>query len=816
MNSCNAGDTQDFVSESQMEPEAEDPDNLDASVYWSGSDGSQACRISESPTEFYGEEEFSDVDTSFDAQTFSFPKSDCEHQELLESQDHKLVCEQRSLPDLSGGEDEDSYHKQDIYPPDPRDIPPHIKTSSPRAQFSKSECHDPDNGQMPRSLSLSPSSSLGYDPETAPARTLTTGDEPPGGSYRQGQGTGSRGVESSEEGGRSEGPPAAVSFGISDEGAEQTEKWNSESDTDLGRRDSRRPRCTRFGQDESQSQRQVKETKSKCKRIARLLTDAPNPQNKGALLFKKRRQRVKKYTFVSYGTGDSKFDSEGQLEEEAEEIREAALDFVATSDSELEEEYSIFRQQRKLSVDWRRVQEMEVLPGTKGKGVLMFAHRRKRMEEVLLQQERYNEGLHLKAQSEPGYAVANNMYEVSKRHDRSDQGKYMDKHIHQINRQRSLVSNRTAKPFLGGQVGLADRSMPAGPLPVRKKPESIFKAAVSVVPNRHVWSPTGDVIASRDERISVPARKTCNLPESRRKSSGKQHQTARQGSDPRESRAYTESEEDCFSLGAEACNFMQPRAIKLKNPPPVAPKPSINPKSPPWSRGPPSEPCIPPSSVSQAKYLGGPQRQQHYLDQDCSQPQKYTKCWEADRAKATIQTPAVARESVSSSSQPHLQPTTNSWNKPLPRSVGKGRSRSLSLPRRSSSPGPPNPRWGLPLAQRHGASLQRGSYKPPTPWEAASRSPFGSVDDAFSIGSASSRVASRVRAAASRRSLPEPPEEWKRRVSLDMPPASQGCRHTVPVFVTSAPTRANRTTALYGPPFRPAQSLKSADKPRIT
>ncbi|XP_061536656.1 synaptopodin-2 [Phycodurus eques] len=156
---------------------------------------------------------------------------------------------------------------------------------------------------------------------------------------------------------------------------------------------------------------------------------------------------------------------------------------------------------------------------------------------------------------------------------------------------------------------------------------------------------------------------------------------------------------------------------------------------------------------------------------------------------------------------------------------GQGRSRSLSLPRRSSSSGPmslvgtQNPRSSLSSAQQHRASLQRASYKPPTPWEAASRSPFGSVDDAFSIQSALSPIASRVQAAGPRRSLPEPPEEWKRRVSLDPPLASQGHCHTDSAYVTSAPMRVkcarDKSTAVYGPPFRPAQPLKSADKPRI-
>ncbi|XP_077426181.1 synaptopodin 2b [Vanacampus margaritifer] len=1027
-----------------MEPEAEDPENLDPSVPWLGSDGSQGCDMPETPAESSDEVEFSDVERSVDTQRFSFPKSNTVYPEFLDSQDSKLALEQRSLYDLSGHEEEDSYRGEDIYPTDPR------KTS--HSKTSPTNYHEPHSGQMPRPLLLSSSSSLGYTPEMTPASTLAT-DEPLGASNRQGQGTGNRRVESSEEGGSSEAPPAAVSFGISDEGAEQTEKWKSESDTDLCRRDSHRARCAWLVQDESQSQRQVKETKSKCKRIARLLTDARNTQNKGALLFKKRRQRVKKYTLVSYGTGESKFDSEDQLEEEeAEELQETGFDFVTASESECGEEHSIYHRQHDSSVKWGSVQEMEVLPGTTGKGVLMFAHRRKRMDEVVSEQERHDKGLR-KAESETGYTLANNIYNMRKIYAHSEQGNYMNRHVHQMNQQRALVSNRTAKPFSGVRVGPAEHSMPAGAVPVRQTAESRFKVAVPIVSNTQVWSPTGDIIASRDERIYVPAIRTCSLPESRRKSFNKQQQTTKQRSDPQESRAYVESEEDCFSLGAEACNFMQPRAIKLKNPPPVAPKPAINPKSPPWLKGPPSEPCIPPrKSVAQPKYLAEPQRQRHYFAQDSSEPQKLANSWEADRAQATIQTLAIGRASVRSSSQSHLQSTPNSWNKPLPRSavsmqahcptftphhpqltarskqdsapssvascppkpmkpftskislappkgqvfsqgfdphhdhtmmgkgaelfskrqsrmekfvvgcptanqircssptislpnswryssnvrappplsynplhspfynppaakkepsakttvtpisvpkhlntldimkhqphhldsslfhcdvvpeakspsakpappskfdmtkklkqrsahshspnisepdfeskseasakssakssgLGQGRSRSLSLPRPSLSSGLKSPvgtrapRSCLTPAQQHRACVPRAFYKPPTPWQAASRSPFGSVDDAFSIQSAPSLVASRVRVAGP---LPEPPEEWKRRVSLDPPLASY---RVAPAYMTSAPMRMKcargKPTAVCGPPFRPAQPIKSAGKPRV-
>ncbi|XP_039215949.1 synaptopodin 2-like protein [Crotalus tigris] len=78
---------------------------------------------------------------------------------------------------------------------------------------------------------------------------------------------------------------------------------------------------------ESVQEKNMKEAKTKCRTIASLLTDAPNPHSKGVLMFKKRRQRAKKYTLVSFGsveedrnydeedgvfpTSESEFDEEG-------------------------------------------------------------------------------------------------------------------------------------------------------------------------------------------------------------------------------------------------------------------------------------------------------------------------------------------------------------------------------------------------------------------------------------------------------------------------------------------------------------------------
>ncbi|XP_044518740.1 synaptopodin 2-like protein isoform X1 [Gracilinanus agilis] len=82
---------------------------------------------------------------------------------------------------------------------------------------------------------------------------------------------------------------------------------------------------------ESVQEKNIKEAKTKCRTIASLLTAAPNPHSKGVLMFKKRRQRAKKYTLVSFGAAAGEGAQEGGEEEEEDGI-------PPTSESELEEE----------------------------------------------------------------------------------------------------------------------------------------------------------------------------------------------------------------------------------------------------------------------------------------------------------------------------------------------------------------------------------------------------------------------------------------------------------------------------------------------
>ncbi|XP_025950733.2 synaptopodin 2-like protein [Dromaius novaehollandiae] len=132
---------------------------------------------------------------------------------------------------------------------------------------------------------------------------------------------------------------------------------------------------------ESTQEKNVKEAKTKCRTIASLLTDAPNPHSKGVLMFKKRRQRAKKYTLVSFGSVD-----EDRCYEEEDGV-------FPTSESEFDEEG--FSDARSLTnhSDWdntyldieksksdseQKEEKQKGLSEASGKGARLFEQQRER------------------------------------------------------------------------------------------------------------------------------------------------------------------------------------------------------------------------------------------------------------------------------------------------------------------------------------------------------------------------------------------------------------------------------------------------------
>lgn len=417
---------------------------------------------------------------------------------------------------------------------------------------------------------------------------------------------------------------------------------------------------------ESLSEKQVKEAKSKCKRIALLLTAAPpNPNNKGVLMFKRHRQRAKKYTLVSYGTGEDEpeysDEEDGENEDDKEETHTVELTLVAPNDSEIDKHFLTNAQSSKgvLTINWDKglleiernlnnQAEMECLPETKGKGALMFAQRRQRMDEISAEHEELRrqgipvegvqevakktvehsyiqsttEGhtymdvnIHQQSQQQQQYQQYQEQqyYEQQQNYQQQYQKQYQQQQYeqqhfqqqqmypqqqeyrqeqqqmqlystningtvqHQTSEMQSSFSNRTAKPFSAESVA----ATPYSPTMSGINQDSVGQ---------------GEQIASRDERISTPAIKTGLLFEARKRNTGKPMFTFKEppkvSPNPALLNLLNRSdkklgfesgpEEDYLSLGAEACNFLQ-SAVKHKTPPPVAPKPVINPNSLPWS-----------------------------------------------------------------------------------------------------------------------------------------------------------------------------------------------------------------------------------------
>ncbi|XP_015717334.1 synaptopodin-2 isoform X1 [Coturnix japonica] len=480
-------------------------------------------------------------------------------------------------------------------------------------------------------------------------------------------------VESQVEGGQSEAPPSLPSFAISSEGTEQGED-NQHSERDH-RPLKHRARHARLRRSESLSEKQVKEAKSKCKSIALLLTAAPNPNSKGVLMFKKRRQRARKYTLVSYGTGELERDEdegeEGEVEEgDKENTFEVSL--LATSESEIDEDFfsDLDNDKKIVTFDWdsgllevekktKSGDEMQTLPETTGKGALMFARRRQRMDQITAEQEEMKaRTVHAEEQRE--VAVSENFQQVSSSAYKTKEEEMLrqqpcisksyadvsqnDGKIVQQNgfglaadtnlafqsseHQKASSLNRTAKPFPFGVQNraaapfsptrnvtspLSDLPAPPPYCSISPPPEALYRplsapAASKAAPI--LWSHTEPTerIASRDERIAVPAKRTGILQEAKRRSTSKPmfsfKEAPKVSPNPallslvhnaegkKGSGAGFESgpEEDYLSLGAEACNFMQGQASKQKAPPPIAPKPSLKvspaagtPVSPVWS-----------------------------------------------------------------------------------------------------------------------------------------------------------------------------------------------------------------------------------------
>ncbi|KAM6997812.1 synaptopodin 2-like protein [Tautogolabrus adspersus] len=140
---------------------------------------------------------------------------------------------------------------------------------------------------------------------------------------------------------------------------------------------------------DTQQDKNVKEAKSKCRTIACLLTDAPNPHSKGVLMFKKRRQRSKKYTLTSFGSVDEDSCRDSQEEDGVFPGSESEFDedgFSSVPDPTWDSDYLEMLEKRATAGTEGRGDGAEEAPSpglsdTTGKGAQLFEQQRKRAAE---------------------------------------------------------------------------------------------------------------------------------------------------------------------------------------------------------------------------------------------------------------------------------------------------------------------------------------------------------------------------------------------------------------------------------------------------
>lgn len=134
----------------------------------------------------------------------------------------------------------------------------------------------------------------------------------------------------------------------------------------------------------------MKEAKTKCRTIASLLTDAPNPHSKGVLMFKKRRQRAKKYTLVSFGSVDEDrcYDEEDGVfpTSESEFDEEGFSDARSlTNHSDWDNTYLDIEKPTEQSVR-EQIQPQQGLSEASGRGAQLFEKQRQRAGKHTVEQ----------------------------------------------------------------------------------------------------------------------------------------------------------------------------------------------------------------------------------------------------------------------------------------------------------------------------------------------------------------------------------------------------------------------------------------------
>ncbi|CAL9694913.1 unnamed protein product [Knipowitschia caucasica] len=233
-----------------------------------------------------------------------------------------------------------------------------------------------------------------------------------------------------------EGPKSFTVTFATEEPAATQDPDSGESEEDPDQPHKHRARHARLRRSESLSEKHVKEAKSKCKRIALLLKAAPpNPNNKGVLMFKKHRQRAKKYTLVSYGTGeeDRSEDEDGDQDSHAVELTLVPSKDIQTTNAKSSAAVLSITFDKGLLEFERNLNSPVKMDDTTGKGVLMFAQRRMRMDEISAEHEELRrQGIPVDGMQEVQKKMEEHTYMQSAIEGRG----YMDVNMHQQTQQQ--------------------------------------------------------------------------------------------------------------------------------------------------------------------------------------------------------------------------------------------------------------------------------------------------------------------------------------------------------------------------------------------
>lgn len=164
---------------------------------------------------------------------------------------------------------------------------------------------------------------------------------------------------------------------------------NKPVDEELSKTYMEKAKQAKLNRGDTQQDKHVKEAKSKCRTIASLLTDAPNPHSKGVLMFKKRRQRSKKYTLTSFGSVDEDQCQDSQEEDGVFPGSESEFDedgFSSVPDPTWDSDYIDMLEKRATAGTEGRGDGAEDAPNPglsdkAGKGAQLFEQQRKRAVE---------------------------------------------------------------------------------------------------------------------------------------------------------------------------------------------------------------------------------------------------------------------------------------------------------------------------------------------------------------------------------------------------------------------------------------------------